>query len=118
MDMVPLVTDENFYGPILRALVQQESSLDVVRVQDVGLMGKSDQRILEWAAERQRVLLTHDRETIPEFAYNRIRNEKDMTGVVVVDDELVPGRLAFRILSLVVSNDPAHFRNRVFFLSE
>lgn len=118
MDMVPLVTDENFYGPILRALVQREPSLDVVRVQDVGLMGENDQRILEWAAERQRVLLTHDRETIPEFAYNRIRNEKDMMGVVVVADELAPGRLASRILSLVVANDPEHFRNRVFFLSE
>jgi hypothetical protein len=115
--MVPLLADENFFGPIYRALLQRRPDVNIVRVQDVGLMGSKDQRILEWAAQRDRVLLTHDRETIPQFAYERIREERDMAGVMIVDDELAPGNLASSILHLMNENDADRFADRVFFLS-
>ncbi len=38
--------DENFKGTIVRGLLQQPG-LDLIRVQDVGLMGESDAVILE-----------------------------------------------------------------------
>jgi len=115
--MVPLVADENFYGPIFRALVQRKPSLDIVRVQDVGLMGTDDPKILKWAAQRNRVLLTHDRETIPDFAYERVRNGREMAGVIIVPDQLAPGDFATEILSLLERATEEAFRNRVFFLS-
>lgn len=80
-------------------------------------MGADDREILEWAAQRDRVLLTHDRETIPAFAYERIRQKNEMTGAVIVDDELAPGVLADGILRLIEENNSDHFVNRVFFLS-
>ena len=70
--MVPVLTDENLSGPIIQAIQQSEADLDLVRVQDIGLMGADDRRLLEWAAEQDRVLLTHDRETVPHFAYEVI----------------------------------------------
>jgi len=39
---------------------EYELEIDVVRVQDVGLIGTSDPFILEWAAANHRVVLTHD----------------------------------------------------------
>lgn len=86
-------------------------------MQDVGLTGADDLRILEWTSRHRRVLLTHDRETIPYFAYERIRKEEEMTGVVVVDDLVIPGKVVPEILRLVVENDLEKFENRVFFLS-
>ena len=35
-------------------------SVDLVRVQDVGLEQADDTSILAWAAENNRILLTHD----------------------------------------------------------
>ena len=64
--MLRLLTDENFNGDIIRGLLLREPDLDLVRVQDVGLAGNDDQEILAWAAENDRIVLTHDRATMPD----------------------------------------------------
>jgi predicted nuclease of predicted toxin-antitoxin system len=61
---VRLLTDKNFNGTILRGLMRRLPELDIVRVQDVGLMNTDDPEILEWAANEGRILLTHDVATI------------------------------------------------------
>ena len=53
---VRLLTDENFNGAILRGLVRRLPELDIIRVQDVGLMNTGDPDILEWAANEGRHL--------------------------------------------------------------
>ena len=50
--MLLLVSDENFNGDSVRGLLRRHPELDLVRVQDVGLMQASDPDILEWAANR------------------------------------------------------------------
>jgi hypothetical protein len=114
--MVPLLTDENFRGPVFRALTQREPSLDIVRVQDVGLLAEDDPTILGWASQHGRVLLTHDRQTVPYFAYQRIQSDRDMLGVIVTDDRAAPGASADEILSLVVPLQLSDFKDRVFFV--
>ncbi|MGV2391344.1 MAG UNVERIFIED_CONTAM: DUF5615 family PIN-like protein [Microcystis novacekii LVE1205-3] len=81
---VRLLTDENFNGAILRGLVRRLPELDIIRVQDVGLMNTDDPDILEWAANEGRILLTHDVATITMYAYNRVNQGLPMTGVVEV----------------------------------
>jgi predicted nuclease of predicted toxin-antitoxin system len=67
--MLRLLADENFNGDIVRALLLRQSDLDIVRVQDVGLTGVGDPDILAWAAANDRIILTHDRATLPDYAY-------------------------------------------------
>lgn len=66
-----LLTDENFNGAILRGLVRRLPELDIVRVQDIGLIHTDDPDILEWAANEGRILLTHDVATIMMYAYEQ-----------------------------------------------
>ncbi len=82
--MIKLASDENFDGDILRGLFRRLPELDMVRVQDVGLAETPDPPILEWAAREQRVLLTHDRDTVPNFAYDRVRAGQPMPGVFLI----------------------------------
>ena len=79
-----LLTDENFNGAILRGLVRRLPELDIVRVQDVGLIHTDDPDILEWAANEGRILLTHDVATITMYAYERVNQGLPMVGVVEV----------------------------------
>jgi len=65
--MLRLATDEDFNNRILRGLLRRNPALDIVRVQDVGLTGKSDAEVLEWAAREGRVLLTHDVTTMKRY---------------------------------------------------
>ncbi len=84
--MLKLVSDENFNGDILRGLYRQRPDLDLVRVQDVGMRTTSDPDILAWAAAEGRILLTHDRDTVPYFAYERVKAGAAMPGVFLVSD--------------------------------
>ncbi len=73
--MVRFLADENFNNQIVRGILRQSPDVDVVRVQDVGLSGADDPTVLAWAAQENRVVLTHDVATMITFAYERIDTE-------------------------------------------
>ena len=56
--MLRLLSDENFDNHIVRGLVRRLPTIDLIRVQDVGLGQTDDRAILNWAADHGRVLLT------------------------------------------------------------
>ena len=89
--MLRFAADENFNNDILRGLGRRNSNLDIVRVQDVGLSGTDDPTILEWAAEENRILLTHDVATMTHFAYERVRAEQPIPGVFEIKRHLPVG---------------------------
>jgi predicted nuclease of predicted toxin-antitoxin system len=62
--MLPLLSDEDLQGAIVDGLLLHHPSIDLVRVKDVGLMQTADDVILEVAARQNRVILTHDRNTM------------------------------------------------------
>lgn len=84
--MLRWLADENFNGDIARGLFFRQSDFDLVRVQDIGPDGAADPEILEWAARNQRIVLTHDRATMADFANSRVANRLPMAGIVVVND--------------------------------
>lgn len=94
--MIKLLTDENFDGDILRGMLRRMPDLDVIRVQDIGLSQTLDPIILAWAAANQRVLLTHDMKTVPDFANDCVRAGELMPGVFLVNDQMPSSR--FRLL--------------------
>lgn len=86
--MLSLLSDENFNGDIIRGLRLRQPNLDLLRVQDVGLGEADDPGILARAASNGRILLTHDRATMPDFAYNRLIKEEPMAGLFIINDRL------------------------------
>jgi predicted nuclease of predicted toxin-antitoxin system len=82
--LLRLVADENFNNDIVRGLLRRKPDLDIVRVQDVGLSGADDASVLEWAAQEDWVLITHDVTTLTRFAYDRVRAGLPMPGVFKV----------------------------------
>ncbi len=114
--MLLLAADENFNNDILRGLLRRDPSLDIVRVQDVGLAHASDPVVLEWAAQANRVLLTHDRNTVTKFAYQRVVDGKPMPGVIEVDRS-VPMNVAIDdILLLALLSDKGEWEGQIIYL--
>lgn len=114
--MLRLVSDENFNGDIVRGLLRRHSELDLVRVQDVGLMQTPDPDILEWAASKGRVLLSHDVSTVPPAAYQRVGDGKPMPGVFFVPDRMAMGQAIDEILFLSLGVEHAEWEHQVLFL--
>jgi hypothetical protein len=79
--MLRLAADENFNNDIVRGVRRRNPAVDIVRIQDAGLLSADDPAILEWAAQSGRVLLTHDVATMTRYAYDRVRAGKPMPGV-------------------------------------
>lgn len=113
--MLKLVSDENFDGVILRGLYRRRPALDIVRVQDVGLSAASDPDILEWAGAEGRIVLTHDRDTMPYFAYARVKAGQAMPGVFLVSDLMPIGQAIDEILLAADCLTPEECKDRVTF---
>ncbi|EKV03653.1 hypothetical protein Lepto7375DRAFT_5963 [Leptolyngbya sp. PCC 7375] len=99
--MLKLLADENFDNTIIRGLIRRDSKINIVRVQDVKLSGENDPTVLAWAAQEQRVLLTHDVATITKYAYERVTKGYPMPGVIEVRTDAPIGQVIEDILLIL-----------------
>lgn len=114
--MLRLATDKNFNGRTLRGLLRAEPGLDIVRVQDVGLAGKSDAEVLEWAAKEERILLKHDVTTMKRYVDGRIAARLRIPGVFEVREQLPIGEAIEAILLRVECSLEGEWENQIIFL--
>ena len=114
--MLRLLADENFNGDIVRGLLLRQPDLDIVRVQDVGLAGADDADVLTWAADNKRIVLTHDRATMADFAYERVVAGEPMAGVFILNDRFPAGQAIEEILLIIACSDPADWDGRVVYI--
>lgn len=95
-----LVADENFPYPIVDGVRRRDGTLDIVRVQEVGLRTARDEVILAWAAAHDRVLLTGDVSTVPALAMDRVAGGERMPGVIVLPRRMPIGAAIEAIIIL------------------
>lgn len=106
-------TDENFDGKILRGLQSSLPELDIVRVQDTVMYQSTDPDLLEWLATEDRILLTHDKATIPKYFYERIELKKLVSGVIIVIKN-TPINIALDELELLIgAGEPEDFHHQI-----
>ena len=114
--MLRLLIDENFDHRILRGLLSRLPDLDHVIAQHAGLTGTEDPKLLEWAAGQSRVLVTHVIQTIPKFAYDRIKNGEPMPGVIAVPKRVTIGDAVAELLIIIECTISNELENTVKFL--
>lgn len=114
--MLRFLSDENFNGDIVRGLFLRQPKLDLLRVQDIGLAEVDDPTILKWAAENDRILLTHDRATMPDFAYQRLLQQEEMSGLFVINDQMSVRQAIDELLLLVNCSEQSEWKGFVLYL--
>lgn len=114
--MLKLAADENFNNGIVRGLLRRNPTLDIVRVQDVGLSGADDAAVLAWAATEGRVLLTHDVTTMTRYAYERVARGEPLPGVFEVARTVPIGVAIEDILLLAESSFEGEWAGQVRYL--
>ena len=114
--MLRLLIDENLDQRILRGLKLQFPHLEYIVVQEAGLKGLKDPPLLAWAAEHQRILVTHDVNTIPKYAYERIQGGAPMPGVIVIPEDLAIGKAIEELAILVGCGEAEELENQVKYL--
>lgn len=114
--MLHLAIDEDFNNHIVRGVKLVRSDIDLLRAQDAGLRTRPDTEVLEWAARENRVLLTHDIETMPLQAYRRVREGLPMPGVFIIEQSVSIGVAIEEILTLAECSAEGEWEGRVNYL--
>ena len=109
-------TDENFDNHILHAMVRRYPDLDVVRIQDKFLHGNKDEEVLQWCADEDRSLLTHDVSTLIVIAYRRVANGETRPGVLEVSRTVAIMDILDDLAVLIECGGAEDFLDRVIFL--
>jgi predicted nuclease of predicted toxin-antitoxin system len=81
--MLRLASDADVHGEIIRGLRRRMPKIDLVRAQDALREGALDPEVLAWAAAENRILITNDRNTMVDLAYQRVTAGEPVPGLIV-----------------------------------
>ena len=95
------LADENLHYDIVRGILRRAPDIDIVRAQDLPqVSGQSDLALLAWAAQNDRILLTHDVSTMIPVMQEQLREDLPCSAIVLVPDSLPIGAAIEDILLL------------------
>lgn len=114
--MLQFAADENFNNDIVRGVRRKNPKIDIVRIQDAGLLSADDPTVLEWAAQNNRVPLTHDVATMTKHAYDRVNAGKPMPGVFEVTRHVPIGVAIDDILLIAECSHDGEWEGQVRYL--
>lgn len=108
--------DENFNGKILDHLIGRLPDLDIVRIQDTVMYQAPDTAVLAWAAQENRILLTHDVQTLVNDAYLRVKQGQPMPGVILVASTIPIGQALADLEMVIAAGQPHDFESQVIYI--
>ncbi|SRR6185503_2213709 len=111
--MLQLLIDQDLDQDILRGLMRRVPELDAVTAYDIGKSEAPDPELLAWAAEAGRVLVTHDRRTMPAHAARRLAEGDDIAGVIVVSRRIPISTAIDELEIAVLCSEPEEWKNLV-----
>ncbi len=112
-----VLLDENFNNDILRGLLRRKPELDFVRAQDIPeIYGAEDPDVLEWAAQENRIVFTHDVQTMTGFAYERVELGLSMPGLFEVKRPAPLGQVIEDMLIVIECSKEGEWEGQVIYL--
>lgn len=104
--------DADFNHNIILALRRTEPALDIRSAYDGGVIGEPDSSVLHIAAEAGRILLTHDRRTMPGHLARFLEN-RSSPGVIIVPQDLRIRTVVQHLVIIWTASDADEWRNQL-----
>ena len=114
--MIPLAADEDFDNRVVRGVLRKEPNMNLIRVQDAGLSGACDPKVLEWAAREGRVLFSHDANTMIKYAKRRLEKGLFMPGLFIAPRVLPTGDVVEDVLLVATLSLDGEYEGQIRFL--
>jgi len=114
---VRFLADEDLRAGIIEALHSREPAIDILDVKTTGLRRTADPALLELAAQQDRVLITHDRQTMTRHFQERVEAGKSAPGVFIVPQQ--PGAIGAIIEWLLLvwaASEAEEWRGQIVYL--
>jgi hypothetical protein len=114
--LIRFQADADIHHRIVLAVRRREPAIDFASAADSGLIGLTDPEVLEIAASQNRILVTHDRRTMPGHFRDRIDEGKSSPGVFIVSQFAPIGPVVEAVVMVWAASEAAEWRDQVFHL--
>ena len=111
--MLRLLFDQNFDKDVLRGLQRRITGLEAITAYEAGLSEADDPALLAWAAAENRIVVTHDRKTMPAHAGDRMKAGDRVAGVFVFSTHLPIQTIINELEILIVCSEMDEWENCV-----
>jgi predicted nuclease of predicted toxin-antitoxin system len=109
---IKFLADVNLSAAIVEAVLRLEASIDFQTHRITGLDRRADPEVLRIAADTGRLLVTHDRNTMPAH-FRRFVPEQDSPGIIVVPQRMRVKFVAEDLLLMWAASDLEEWQNRI-----
>ncbi len=104
--------DADLDQKIVKAVVRREPQIDFQTAFDAGLEGMKDLDVLALAARQYRILVSHDRKTMPD-AFAQFITTNRSTGVLIVSRNLPLGTIIEELILIWSASSPSEWFDRI-----
>ncbi len=109
------IAEENLNGKIVSGVFRREPAVDIWTAKTAGILGIADPAVLAVAARENRILVSHDRETMPSY-FRAFVARNASPGLVIVSQTVEIRQVIEDIVLLWASSEASEWRNQIVFL--
>lgn len=107
--------DADFNHKIVVGLRRREPAIDILSAHDGGVIDVDDPDVLTIAAELGRILLSHDRKTMPGY-FTRLRETRSSPGLIIVSQNLDIGNAIEDLILIWAATEAEEWAERIGFV--
>ena len=109
------LADADFNQKIVVGVRRREPSVDFPTADEAGVIGLADPEVIGIAADSDRILVSHDRKTMPSH-FARFRETRSSPGVIIVSQDLDIGPAIEDILPIWTATESNEWRDNLGFV--
>ena len=111
--MIRFLADADFNHAIVKGCRRHEPALDFMSANEASLEGVPDPEVLALAATQNRILVTHDRQTMPHHFGEFLMRRGSSPGVFLVSQYAPIGEVIEELLLIWAASDADEWKNRI-----
>jgi hypothetical protein len=110
------LADHDLNEHIIDGVLRREPSIEFIRTREVGLSGRPDPEVLEYAAAQGLLLVSHDVNTMPAHAFARLAAGQPLAGLLMVRQTRPIGPVMDSLVLIWSASEAEEWRDQVPFL--
>ncbi len=108
---IRFLADENFDPAIVWELRRKQPQLDIISAVEAGILGFKDPALLAFAAQERRIIVSHDKRTLPDHLAEFLVAGHRSPGIMLVPAELPIGKAIETLLLVWEASFPTDWQD-------
>jgi len=116
MSQARFLCDHDLNEHIVGGVLRREPAVEFIRAREVGLENQPDSGVLEYASVHGLIVISHDVNTMPAAAYDRLAAGQKVAGLMMVRQAAPIGPVIEDLVYIWSASDAEEWEGQVVFL--